>query len=148
LHVAGEALEHLADDSGGLLGRVLEEDVIAIGDLNEVVSASAGLGGWRFCVSRSGWGTRMPVASVEMQKAFFIASWRIASTTVAPQVAPACSVQRHIEPRSMGHTEARESIFLTVQRGSPVAVFVGCDVRDQRGRGDRARKHLGAASVR
>lgn len=43
LHEAGEALEQRGDGGGGLLRRVLEEDVIAVGDLDEVVAAPAGL---------------------------------------------------------------------------------------------------------
>ena len=99
LHVAGEAAEHLADGGAGLFRRVLEEDVIAVGDLDEVVAAPARL----LALCRRGVGcTQTPVASVEMQKAVFIASSRMALTTDAPTVVPASSIQRHIVPRSIG----------------------------------------------
>ena len=38
LDVAGVAAEQLADGGGGLLGRVLEEHVISVGDLDDVVA--------------------------------------------------------------------------------------------------------------
>jgi hypothetical protein len=43
LDVAGKAAEHLGHRRAGLLGGVLEEDVVSIGDLDEEVSAAAGL---------------------------------------------------------------------------------------------------------
>jgi hypothetical protein len=43
LDEAGEAAEQLADDRAGLDGRVLEEHVIGIGDLDEEVRAAAWL---------------------------------------------------------------------------------------------------------
>ena len=41
LDVAGEAAEQLADGGRGLLGQVLDEDVIGVGDLDQEVAAAA-----------------------------------------------------------------------------------------------------------
>ncbi len=80
------------------------------------------------------------MASVEMQNAVASASLRMASTTVAPQVAPACSIQRHIVPRSIGTPRrAKRSSWRCSGRPSQ---YLSTTVRDQRDGGDRPRKDL------
>lgn len=78
LDVAGVAFEHLADGGARVLGLVLEEDVIAVGEDDEEVPFAAGLG----LVARHSAGLdRDAVASVERQKHFANASSRAASVT-------------------------------------------------------------------
>ena len=75
----------------------------------------------RRCLSGLGPGcTRTPVASVAMQKAVQIASWRATATTVAPKVAPASSSHRHIVPRSTG-SPSRAKRFSIRLSGRPSA---------------------------
>src|SRR5665213_2713673 len=139
LHVAGEPLEHLADGGRGLARRVLEENVIAIGDLDEVVAAAA----------------RLPpplrVARRLDQHADGVrGDAECGLHRVGAHGGDDGGAQRRagvLDPPAHGaaverQAEAREAMLLAMER-QPIAVFVDDDVSDQRDRGDRARKDLG-----
>ena len=140
LDVAREAAEHLADDAAGLLRRVLEEDVVAVGDEHEVVAAPARLPLLRRACGSAAprrrsrrWRCRTRSPSPRL---------RAAAITVAPAVAPASSTHRHIVPRSSGKPSRAKRSSMRWS-GRPSQYLSTMIVREQRRRGQRAREALG-----
>lgn len=86
--------KHLRNRGAGFARRVLEENMVAVGYLNEEMSLLASLTTTVLMRRRQDGDA---VASVAMQKAVAKASLRM-----APTVAPTSSAQRHSVPRSTG----------------------------------------------
>lgn len=138
LHEAGEALEQRGDGGGGLLRRVLEEDVIAVGDLDEVVAAPAGLPlllvGQRLHQDAGGVGRDAEGGCHRVFAHGLDDGGAERGAAVLEPAAHGAAVERH--------PEAGEPVLLTIERQA-VTMLVDDDARDQRHGRERARQHLG-----
>jgi len=156
LDVAGEPAKHLADRGGGLPGGILEEHVVAIGDLDEEVPTSAALalqaptrlvpvGLVAKRLDQHAGGVGEDAECVEHR----VGVHRV-NDGGAHGGAGVLEPPRH-RPAIDGETEPPESILLAVKRQA-ITPLVARDVRDQRRCRERALKqhrwHRGGDDLR